>query len=400
MATRGTNLPRLGDFNQRAVLDAIRRHPEGISRVELGQLTGLTGQTISNITRRLLDDAVVGEGGRITAGRGKPRTLLQIRPERWHAVGVHIDPAQLTVLSLDLSGRVRARLAHPTPDVPDPEAVVRQIATMAAEAVAEVEPGSVLGLGVAAPGPIDAEGGRLHRPPQLPGWQDVALRADLHRATGWPVLLDKDVTAAVTGEHWSPEGTRGDFLYLYLGSGIAAGAVVNGAVHRGRTNNAGEVGEILTTRRPTSGDPRQHGKLHSTVMPEPLVRRARKAGLLDERSGADVPAAFAELCRLADTGDRRAVRLLRTAAADLTVGAATLLNFLDLDTVVVGGPAWPPLERHQLPVLAATLPRLMVAHQEVQVRGSRLAADGAAQGAAALVLEHFLAPRTSGLLME
>nr|WP_269449840.1 ROK family protein [Auraticoccus cholistanensis] len=325
---------------------------------------------------------------------------MRVRPERWHAIGVHIDPATLTVVSLDLAGNVQARLTRPAPRSPEPEEVVRLIVALSEEVGAELDPGSVLGIGVAAPGPIDVVAGRLHRPPQLPGWEDVPLRSELHRVTGWPVLLDKDVTAAVTGEHWSPEGTRGDFLYLYLGSGIAAGAVLNGSVHRGATNNVGEVGDMYVSRRRTDSDPRLSGMLHTTTMPSSLVRKARAADVLARREGPASAEEFAELCRLADTGHRGALRVLRTAARDLARGVATLVNFLDLGTVVMGGPSWPALAEHQLEVLQREVPAMLTAREDLEVRSSRLADVGAARGAAALVLDHFLAPRPSGLMME
>lgn len=400
MTTKGSNLPRLGDYNQTVVLDAIRRRPHGVSRVELGPITGLTAQTVSNITRRLMAGGVIDEGERVNTGRGKPRTLLRVRPQRWHAVGVHVDPQRLTVTSLDLAGAVRGRLTRATPDSVDPTAVVAQIHDLALEVLDGVDAETVLGLGVAAPGPIDVVAGRLHHPPQLPGWEDVPLRAELHRATGWPVLLDKDVTAAVTGEQWAPDGTRGDFLYLYLGTGVAAGAVLGGRVHRGTSNNVGEVGEILVSRRRTDGDASQSGKLHTVALPEALVRKAVEQGVLAPQLAGEAGPAFTELCRLADTGHRGATKVLRTAARDLAVGVATLLNFLDLDTVVIGGPTWPQLARHQLPVLQQRLPDLLVAREDVAVLSSRVAEYGAAQGAAALVLDHFLAPRPTGLLME
>jgi hypothetical protein len=78
---RGSNLSRLGDFNQTVVFDAIRRTPGGISRVELVAETGLTAQTVSNIVRRLLAQELIVESGRVqSAVRGKPRTLLQVEP--------------------------------------------------------------------------------------------------------------------------------------------------------------------------------------------------------------------------------------------------------------------------------------------------------------------------------
>ena len=73
MATRrGTNLPRMGDFNQSVILEAIRQSGEGLSRIELATATRLSAQTVTNITRRLLDDGFIREAGRTINGPGKP----------------------------------------------------------------------------------------------------------------------------------------------------------------------------------------------------------------------------------------------------------------------------------------------------------------------------------------
>src|SRR5690606_624439 len=99
---RGTNLPRVADFNQAVILDAVRHAPGGLSRVELAELTGLSAQAVSNITRRLLSRELITEAGTLPAGRGKPRTLLRLHRTGHFAVGVHVDPTVTTVALLDL----------------------------------------------------------------------------------------------------------------------------------------------------------------------------------------------------------------------------------------------------------------------------------------------------------
>src|SRR4051794_1609057 len=120
--TRGSNLSRLGSFNQIVLFDAIRRAPGGISRVELVTETGLTAQTVSNILRRLLAAELVVETGRVqTAVRGKPRSLLQAQPSAQLAVGVHVDPATLTFVLIDVDGQVRQYARRHTPHARRPE---------------------------------------------------------------------------------------------------------------------------------------------------------------------------------------------------------------------------------------------------------------------------------------
>lgn len=76
----GTNLPRVGGYNQAVVLDAVRTSGE-ISRVELAALTGLTNQTVSNVVRKLLDAGLVAESGQAPSNGGKRRTLLSLRAD-------------------------------------------------------------------------------------------------------------------------------------------------------------------------------------------------------------------------------------------------------------------------------------------------------------------------------
>jgi hypothetical protein len=208
---RGTNLPRMGDFNESVVLDAIRRVPAGLSRVELIELTGLSAQTVSNICRRLLDTGLAREAGTSSTGSGKPRRLLQVNAEARYAVGVHLDPAVVTLVVLDLLGRVVARAQRPTPQAADPDHTLAEMGESINALVAEsgVPPGAILGLGIAAPGPVDVAAGLVIAPPELVGWGRVPLRDQLGEATGLPVLLDKDVIAAAVAERWACAGCAG-----------------------------------------------------------------------------------------------------------------------------------------------------------------------------------------------
>ena len=156
---RGANLPSIGGFNRTVVLDAVRRSPEGLSRVELAGRSGLSAQTVSNVTRFLIEAGMIVESGTVVSGRGKPRTILRLEAGRRYAVGVHVDPAIVTYVLLDLAGTVVAQSTTSTPTADDPAEVVRTIADAVDALVvgAEVDVDTVLGVGIASPGPIDAE---------------------------------------------------------------------------------------------------------------------------------------------------------------------------------------------------------------------------------------------------
>ncbi|MGI8458499.1 MAG: ROK family transcriptional regulator [Propionibacteriaceae bacterium] len=405
---RGSNLLRLGDFNQTVVLDAIRRGNGGTSRVELVAETGLTAQTVSNIVRRLLDQGLVREGDRVPAVgvRGKPRTRLQIEPTARCAVGVHVDPATLTFVLIDLAGAVRGYARRRTPQANRPSEVITVITEQVEQLIsaADVDADSVLGIGVAAPGPLDVVDGVLLDPPQLHGWEKVRLRADLHATTGRHVLVDKDVTAAATGELWARGGARDSFVFCYLGSGLGAGVVMADQVLRGVSNNIGEIGNILVD--PTAPDlgVGRPGSLAASCLPQALIISAERRGLfaaaIDPEDFVAVDEAFTVLCERAYAGEAACLQLLDDAAVGLAAGLAVMINFLDVGRVVLGGPIWSRISSRMLALLPGLIQPQLVAAASVVVEGSAVGEHVAAQGAAALVLDHYLSPRPSVLLMD
>ncbi|GAA1731886.1 ROK family transcriptional regulator [Isoptericola hypogeus] len=402
---RGTNLPRVGGFNQRVVLDRIRRATDGVSRVELAADTGLSLQTISNIVARLLARRLVVEGERKVEGRGKPRTMLHLDPQGAHALGVHVDPVVVTAVLTDLDGGVVGRRIFPTPSGPD--ALVAAVAESARELVdeADIAPGGVLGLGVAAPGPIDMPSGRVINPPLLDGWADVPLRDELAGATGLAVLLEKDVSAAMVAELW--RGNRmheGTSLFFYLGFGVAAAVAHDGELAAGTSRNAGEIGHLIVD----SDGPRcgcgNRGCIGVCASPATLVAEAVERGILDVATPRATPreldAALTAVCRAAAAGDESAGEVLRTSARRVAHGITLVADLVDADVVVFGGPSWARLAPVYLPAVRAELAAHATLREmhAVEVLGSAVGDDVGAVGAASLVLDDAFAPRPSELI--
>ncbi len=88
----GANLPAVGGYTQIVVLDAIRRAPEGVSRVEIASRTRLSAQTVSTVCTRLIELGLVAETGTVSAGVGMPHSILRLEPRSRFAIGVHLDP--------------------------------------------------------------------------------------------------------------------------------------------------------------------------------------------------------------------------------------------------------------------------------------------------------------------
>ncbi|WP_424855493.1 ROK family transcriptional regulator [Streptomyces sp. SAI-170] len=299
----GVNLPALRSHNAALVLGLLRAAGrDGISRLELAERTGLTPQAVSKITARLREDGLAEEAGRRASTGGKPRTVLRLVPGAGHAIGIHLDRDELRAVLVDLAGAVVGERRTALDLGAGAEAVLEAVGREAA-ALAEVESladrPTLLGLGVALPGPLDHTRGVLHRVTGFPEWDGFPLRDALAARLGVPVVVDKDTNAAALGLAASGEG--GSFAYLHLGTGLGAGLVIGGAVHRGVRTGAGEFGHQVVA---LDGPPCPCGN-----------RGCVEVLCLDAVARGEV----AEAARV------------------LGVGAANVVGLLDIDLVLLGG---------------------------------------------------------------
>ena len=405
---RGTNLPKMGDFNQAVILDSIRRSEEGLSRVELAASAGLAAQTVSNICRRLLDSELIMEAGKETSGPGKPRTILRLNPKGMYAIGLHIDPALTSYALLDAVGSVLVSVDEPTDLCSPPAEAVAAMGRRIRHIIADagIPEQRIAGVGVATPGPVDASSGTVVDPPHMTGWHRVPLRDILQETTKLPVVMDKDVTAAAVAELWAgADASATDFIFVYIGTGIGAGLVLNDEVVRGASGNVGEIGHIITDPDGPPCDCGRRGCVKVTCMPETLVAQARAAGALPGLTEGQMPSLpddVAALVAAADAGNSAAQDVLAQSARRLAGAVSVLTNLLDVERVVFGGPFWPDLAPTYLAQIPALLTHLSVTDSvhSVDVAGTIVNSGEEAFGAACLVMEKTFSPRAAQLLLD
>lgn len=238
----GTNLELAGGHNQRVTLQAIRvKSP--ITRVDLAEMTGLTAPAIANITKRLLEEDLIAEVGRVRGGRGQPAKMLAINADGCFSIGVNIDRDHITMVALDLVGRVRARATREI-DYALPSAVgkffKKEIDSFFGKG--GIPRSKVIGVGVAVPDDL----GRValpHRPANYAAWNDVNVASLFSDILPLPVYVENDATAAAVGEMQFGHGLkRPSFFYMLLTSGLGGGLVIDGAYIRGASGRSGEIG--------------------------------------------------------------------------------------------------------------------------------------------------------------
>ncbi|WP_075892000.1 ROK family transcriptional regulator [Actinomyces provencensis] len=420
----GANQPRIGTFNERVILDALRRAP-GQSLTELSSTTGLAVPTVSGLLKQLTSRGLVSAIGTQRVERGRPRTRLALVPEARFSVGIHLDPTVITIALLDLAGRARStRLEQGALDDPPDVVIERIVASTASMIAAEgVDRSRIVGAGVASPGPIDLTGGRLVDPPWLPGWQGVALREELEEGLEMSVLFEKDTTAAVVGETWlrREDGDVNVLLFVYVGVGIGVGVTTTGEVMRGSTGNAGEIGGFFEPAADEPVFPPSVTAASSSVDPSYLVAWARDLGILEDRvvepaevAGdpavkrsslpqlADIDHAFSELCDEADSGEPRALQLMTAAGAKVARMVEVLTDLMDVDTVVMGGPYWGRVQSFYEPEIRERLSqrRRGQVRRRLTLSSSLMGESAGAIGAAAMVLDERYVPRAAMLAVD
>ncbi|HEY0260849.1 MAG TPA: ROK family transcriptional regulator [Lacisediminihabitans sp.] len=385
------------------VLDLVRSSGP-ISRVELAERTGLTPATMTNVVRQLLAEGLVLETGRERSTGGKPRVLIDVNPTARYAIGVQLGADSLTYVVTNLSGAIVARLRTVgASDAPPAEQIARMahdIDTLIGDLALRSD--SIIGIGLVAPGPQDLERGVLLAPPSLPRWSDFPLRDALGDATGRSVLLDNDATAAAVGEFWggaAPDAST--MCVVYMGAGIGAGILIDGTVYRGASSNTGELGQLWIAS-PSSGaraDTLERISGPAGVVAATAAAIANGSTTSLTLRGKDPFSDFTTISTAATLGDELAVESITHSAEDLAESIGIAATLLDLDWVILAGPAFAVAGSLYVGVVKERLARTLFARPRhaIEVRLSTHPTDAAAVGAAALVLQDRLAPRTFGV---
>ncbi|MGV9351465.1 ROK family protein [Streptomyces spiralis] len=232
----------------------------------------------------------------------------------------------------------------------------------------------------------------------------------LSEATGLPVTLDNDATAAAVGERWSGAG-RGvaDFAYFFFGTGVGGGLILSHQVYRGGSLNAGEFGHSSVLPDGPECYCGNRGCLERLVNPTAIVAEVHRRLVEEPRSESELARAFAQdpesvdhdaIGRAAAAGDPVAAAVIDETAEHVASVAVDIVNFIDVDLIVLGGHGIQHVEQRYVEVVAAALAsRPLSRHvRVVDVEASWLGTDAAVVGSAALVLHATYSPQLSALL--
>ncbi len=353
---RGSNHNGMRQFNERTVLRAIR-HAGAIPKADLARLTQLSTQTVSIIVNRLLDDGLLLKQERIRGKIGQPSIPLSLNPDGAYSVGLQVGRRNLEVVVVDFLGQVRHSWQHAYP-YPSPAEVIPKI--QEGLTAMEVALGDAwqrrVGIGLSAPLAMHAWGDLMG--PQasevMAAWAQLDLLQLVQDMTPLPVEFAKDTTAACVAELVQGRGRDvPHFLYVFVGTFIGGGLVLDGHIVSGPRGNAGAIGSMPLSH----GEPQNARQLLELASGWQLEQSLMAAGLDPLLVGQD------EIMR--SEHDRHTQPWLDQAAHSLALAITSAAALLDLNAVLMDGSIAPAL-------LQALLARTQEALQQVRSEGLHL----------------------------
>jgi len=379
----GTNLKHAKDHNLRVTLQAIRLQGP-VSRAELAMTTGLTPQAIAYISKKLITENLVMETGQRRGGRGQPTTEIAINPDGGYSIGVNIDRDHLSVILIDLSGKVRGR-AHIEKNFMLPDAAFDWIETAFNHLVKEagLTIGNLAGVGLAIPFKL----GYLRlaiTPPTYAAWQDYPSKARLEKITGLPVFEENDATASAIGESQYGHGmTMHSFFYLFFGYGLGGGLVINGRPVHGNSGHGGEIGHIPLSVPTAPG--KRPVNIQDKVSLATLYASLEQAGLK-----VSDPAALVEMF---ESRPKEIQGWLEGAADDLLAALISINCLVNPAAILIGGRLPDSLIEVLIAALEKRLEPIRTNLPEAPpIMRAKCSTDAAALGAAIIPFTHILFP--------
>ncbi|GEP36922.1 transcriptional regulator [Nocardioides psychrotolerans] len=326
-------LERLRGAHRRAVTGLLAGGP--LSRADLTRATGLSRTTVSSLVTELIASGQVIEttdrGRPHKGGSGRPPLLVALATPGGSVVGVDVGHHHVRVAVADRTGDVLAEETAAV-DVDSHGAhTLDRAASMVRAALTRAGLGrdDALAVGMCVPAPLHRASAQI-RTGILPGWQGLCPGEELHRRLGLPVFVDNDANLGALAEvgRGAAQGVA-DLVYVKVASGLGAGIVLGGRLHRGATGIAGELGHVQVGEDGPVCRCGNRGCLETLVSASRLVQVLQPAH--------DEPLDMARVLGLDADGDPGVRRVLGDAGRTIGRALADLCNSLNPEMVLLGG---------------------------------------------------------------
>ena len=321
-------------MNDRSALELLLA--EGpLTRSQLGERTGLSKVTASQMLARLEERGLVAVAGQQAGGRGPSAALYGVVRSCAYVAAFDVAPDAVTTGVADVTGRLLTEVTVDPNGARQPVKLVSNAVATACES-AGVQPEQLRAFVIGTGGMVDPETGDVRLHVDMPDWHEgvlEALRGDLRR----PVTIENDVNLAAMAEHaaGAAQGVD-DFVFVWMGVGLGLATILSGRLYRGARGAAGEIGYLPVPGAPLPEDLTHPsaGGFRSLVGAVPVQALAAEHGFRGSTAWEAVQGAVAAM----EAGDPDAGIFLSELARRVAVGVAAISVTLDPGLVVLGGP--------------------------------------------------------------
>jgi len=371
------------------------RKARSVTRPEIASSTGLSRTLATKYIDVALELNLLqsGEVGQSTGGRA-PR-LLNFNSHAGAILVAELGATGFNVAASDLNGNLLGNTFTRIEISEGPEAVLSMVESSFDDLVASLKIRNLWGIGIGVPGPVEFATGLPVSPPIMPGWDKFPVRERFSTRYKAPVWVDNDVNLMALGEHaLRNDPITNELIFVKIGSGIGAGILTHGQLHRGAQGCAGDIGHIaLPSKENVQCRCGNLGCLEAVSGGLALIRDAEiatsnnKSDYLGARKKTKRRIDVQDVIEGSNNGDRWCVERVVKVGSDLGSVLATLVNFHNPSLIVLGGSVSAAGDKLLASIRETVLSRsLPLATRDLQIRISDFPIESGLVGAVEMVI--------------
>jgi glucokinase-like ROK family protein len=380
------------------ILDLVR-FGQAITRPDIARVTGLGRAVVTQRVADLIDAGLVVDGSRAESTGGRPSRSLAFNVGLGSLLVAELGATSVHAAITDLGGDIIERRQEVIDIAAGPEVVLAALETIFDALVRSHPSPDVWGIAVGLPGPVEFRTGSPTSPPIMPGWDRYPVRVRLSARYHAPTWIDNDVNLLALGElrRGLAVGVA-DAIFIKIGTGIGAGLISDGHLHRGAQGAAGDIGHVRVSE--TTSEVCRCGKigcLEAMAGGQAIARQglaAAQAGhsaVLAEVLTEGRTITAKDVSSAAARGDLVANEILTESGRLVGQTVAAMVNFFNPSLVIIGGGVANSGDRFLASIRQSIYERsLPLATRDLRVPRSEQGDLAGVYGAAALASDQIL----------
>ncbi|WP_088831249.1 ROK family transcriptional regulator [Paenibacillus tyrfis] len=320
-------------INREGILHQLRENPR-VSRADLAKLTELSRPCVSALVDEMIVEGLISEVGFGESKGGRKPILLEYNFQAYGVIGAVFEGSTLQLAIANLKGELLVQRTTCLPHPMNGETAIQSIEQGLAALLDEsgFDKARLLGMGLGLPGITQRSEGTVSYAPST-GWMGLPVRKEIEAALGLPVVIENDVNLMTLGEFHKGIGVgHSNLVYMYAGTGIGAGIMIDGQLYRGAKEASGEIGYMVIG--PVGNQTKGEYGIFERNYSVRAIREKAKAVLPSMDDGESI---VKQIVDQAKSGAEAAQTLLDDICRHWTYGIANLTSVMDPALLILSG---------------------------------------------------------------